>query len=214
MTSGTIQVKRSQMPGLRDRKRAETRARIEDAAVSLVLRDGLEHTTVQAISELAEVSPRTFFNYFDSKDGAILGIRNAAMVEERISEFLARSEHEHPVEAVIALLLSIFDVPSTRLSIREERMELVRRYPELMASQFEQVTATHGRLSEAVETLLAGTRSHEPNLAALASITLAMCGSAIRVTMSELAASRTHAEPAHIHARAASLVRSTTESIA
>ena len=53
----------------------ETRARLEEAAVTLVLRDGLEQTTIGTISELADVSPRTFFNYFDSKDSAILGLR-------------------------------------------------------------------------------------------------------------------------------------------
>ena len=41
--------------GLRDRKRRETRARLEEAAVTLVLRDGLEQTTIGTISELADV---------------------------------------------------------------------------------------------------------------------------------------------------------------
>lgn len=212
MTTPTLRT-----PGLRDRKRAETRARIEDAAVELVLRDGLEHTTVHAISELAEVSPRTFFNYFDSKDGAILGVRNAAMVEERVAEFLAHSSHVQPVDAVVALLLSIFDVPSTRLNIREERMELVRRYPELMATQFEQLTATHGQLTAIVQDILArnsdGAAVRSPDLASQATITLAMCGTAIRVAMSELASQHTHADSEQIQARAVELVRSTTERI-
>ena len=50
--------------GLRDRKREETRSRLESAAVTLVLRDGLEHATVDSISAMADVSSRTFFNYF------------------------------------------------------------------------------------------------------------------------------------------------------
>ena len=216
-TTATLSATLPRTPGLRDRKRAETRARIEDAAVELVLRDGLEHTTVHAISELAEVSPRTFFNYFDSKDGAVLGIRNAQMVQERVDEFLLMPQKGATVDAVIALLLSIFDVPSTRLKIRDERMELVRRYPELVASQFEQLTATHGQLSGVVQDLLArgprGSTADDRQLSGLASITLALCGTAIRVAMSELAESRTHADSEHIHARAVQLVRSTTECI-
>ncbi|MDP2288677.1 MAG: TetR/AcrR family transcriptional regulator [Actinomycetota bacterium] len=212
MTTPTLRT-----PSLRDRKRAQTRARIEDAAVELVLRDGLEHTTVHAISELAEVSPRTFFNYFDSKDGAILGIRNAAMVEERVAEFLAHPLYPQPVDAVVALLLSIFDFPSTRLKIREERMELVRRYPELMTSQFEQLTATHGQLAGIVADILTRTSNakaaHTPELTGLATITLAMCGTAIRVAMSELAEQHTHADSERIQARAVELIRSTMERI-
>ena len=208
-TTATLSATLPRTPGLRDRKRAETRARIEDAAVELVLRDGLEHTTVHAISELAEVSPRTFFNYFDSKDGAVLGIRNAQMVQERVDEFLLMPQKGATVDAVIALLLSIFDVPSTRLKIRDERMEL--------ASQFEQLTATHGQLSGVVQDLLArgprGSTADDRQLSGLASITLALCGTAIRVAMSELAESRTHADSEHIHARAVQLVRSTTECI-
>ena len=61
--------------GLRERKRAQTRHRLEEAAVGLALRDGLDKVTIDAISERADVSPRTFFNYFDSKEDAILGVR-------------------------------------------------------------------------------------------------------------------------------------------
>ena len=60
--------------GLRERKRAQTRRRLEEAAIGLALRDGLDKVTIDAISERADVSPRTFFNYFDSKDDAILGV--------------------------------------------------------------------------------------------------------------------------------------------
>lgn len=200
--------------GLRDRKRAETRARIEDAAVALVLRDGLDHTTVHAISELAEVSPRTFFNYFDSKDGAILGVRNSAMVEEQVAEFLLHSSHTDAVPAVVELLLSIFDAPAARLTIREDRMELLRRHPELMASQFEQLTLTHGQIIETVAGILSRDpqSSPEPNqdLSGIASVMLTMCATAIRVAMSALAQQHTHADFEEIQARAVALVCATT----
>ncbi|MDO8731179.1 MAG: TetR/AcrR family transcriptional regulator [Actinomycetota bacterium] len=211
MTTPTLRT-----PGLRDRKRAETRARIEDAAVALVLRDGLENTTVHAISELAEVSPRTFFNYFDSKDGAILGVRNTAMVQEQVSEFLLQSSHPSAVDAVVGLLLSIFDLPATRLTIRADRMELVRRHPELMVTQFEQLMLTHGQITETVVGILAqdlGEATDEQDLTAIASVTLAMCATAVRLAMSELARQHTHAGSEQIHARAVTLVRSTTERI-
>lgn len=59
-------------PGLRETKKARTRAALARAALQLVAEDGLHATTVEAIATRADVSPRTFFNYFDTKDEAVV----------------------------------------------------------------------------------------------------------------------------------------------
>lgn len=60
------------MPGLRERKKQRTRATLIEAAVQLCLTQGYERTTVEQISAVAEVSPRTFSRYFATKDAVIM----------------------------------------------------------------------------------------------------------------------------------------------
>lgn len=68
---------------LRERKRQATRRRIEDAATALVEKHGFENVTVEEICREAEISRRTFFNYMDSKDEAVLGFPPMAIAEHR-----------------------------------------------------------------------------------------------------------------------------------
>jgi len=57
----------------RERRRIATRDRIARSAVDLALRVGSDGVTVEAICDAAAISVRSFYNYFDTKDGAIVG---------------------------------------------------------------------------------------------------------------------------------------------
>jgi AcrR family transcriptional regulator len=58
--------------GLRERKKTETRAALSEAALRLALEKGVDNVRVDEIAEAAGVSPRTYNNYFPSREHAIV----------------------------------------------------------------------------------------------------------------------------------------------
>ncbi|MFB4286906.1 TetR family transcriptional regulator [Nonomuraea sp. ATR24] len=87
----------------RDRKKLETRAALERAALTLVAERGLAGVTVEDIAEAVDVSSRTFFNYFPSKEDALIG-RNR-MVGAELKERLAGVPGDVPALDALHLVL-------------------------------------------------------------------------------------------------------------
>jgi AcrR family transcriptional regulator len=58
-------------PGLRARKRQQTRERLSRAAMALFLERGFEATTLDDIAAAADISRRSFFHYFESKEDVV-----------------------------------------------------------------------------------------------------------------------------------------------
>ncbi|WP_460065125.1 TetR/AcrR family transcriptional regulator [Streptomyces sp. YKOK-I1] len=84
---------------LRERKKRRTRDALLRAAVELFVSRGYEHTTVDAIAEAVDVSPRTFFRYFAGKEEAALGLVELT-VERFVQAVRERPAHEPPMEAL------------------------------------------------------------------------------------------------------------------
>jgi AcrR family transcriptional regulator len=59
-------------PGLRERKKQRTRATISEAAIALFLERGFTHVSVAQVAEAAEVSKRTLFAYFPTKEDLVV----------------------------------------------------------------------------------------------------------------------------------------------
>src|SRR5512135_2938180 len=92
------------MVGRRERKKEETKRRIYVAALELFHDKGFEHTTVDEITERADVAKGTFFNYFPHKESVLsyLSEESLRRVEDRAAE-----RHHLASERITALLTAV-----------------------------------------------------------------------------------------------------------
>ncbi|MCB8906890.1 MULTISPECIES: TetR/AcrR family transcriptional regulator [unclassified Streptomyces] len=96
------------LPGLRERKKQRTREALIKVALELFTAHGYERTTVDEIVDTVEVSQRTFFRYFSSKEEVAFAVQQ--MVEERFVEALRRRPPgEGPFDAMRNAVLSGWD---------------------------------------------------------------------------------------------------------
>jgi AcrR family transcriptional regulator len=72
-----VKTVRKPAEGLRERKRRETRDRITQAAMALFLEQGFDATTVDEIATDANVSKRSFFDYFPTKEDVVAAWQDA-----------------------------------------------------------------------------------------------------------------------------------------
>jgi AcrR family transcriptional regulator len=86
--------------GLRERKRRETRAALSLAAIRLCIQRGWEDVTVDDIAAAANVSPRTFRNYFSTKAEAVAAAHLERML--RITDELRARPASEPLWTAIA----------------------------------------------------------------------------------------------------------------
>jgi len=100
--------------GLRERKKLQTRQAIVVSALRLFSERGYRAVTVADIADAANVSPRTFFSYFPSKEDLLLVDADARM-EEALDAF-HRSCHDGPI-LPLALRLAQASVATARESL-------------------------------------------------------------------------------------------------
>lgn len=118
--------------GLRERKKRARRAALIDAAQLLVGEHGLDAVTVEMISAEAGVSARTFFNYFESKDDAVLGAEDTGLSEDVVRTFVDGGPTGRLLSDLQALVASLL-TPHAEAHGRVARaMDLMQQEPRLL----------------------------------------------------------------------------------
>jgi AcrR family transcriptional regulator len=92
--------------GRRDRKKNETRQALRDAAHRLFAEKGFSRTTIDDITEAADVSRRTFFRYYASKDD-LLRSDVSDLLPVMLGALRARPADEPPFAAILAALRTL-----------------------------------------------------------------------------------------------------------
>jgi AcrR family transcriptional regulator len=153
---------------LRERKKLATRRLLRRAALDLIAERGAANVTVEDIAEVADVSPRTFFNYFPSKEAALFG-----MDEARSAELCERIAHESPGEPALDVLHAIMLSGAAAVveDLRElggdpadwlRRMRVVRADPHLRAAHAAQMANLERTITEALARRLGTEPEQDP----------------------------------------------------
>ncbi|MEQ4718702.1 TetR family transcriptional regulator [Nonomuraea sp. B19D2] len=166
--------------GLRERKKEKTRLAILDAALDLFLEQGYESTTVEQIAGAVEISPRTFFRYFTSKDHLVLWFHDHG--QEIMLETLASRPADEPAFTSLmhAMRAVLNDIASSTPDETERFLKLRRlmeAHPRLVGLSVARGAETERRLVEAV----AARRGVDPEEDQLSHLIVAFASCTMRV---------------------------------
>lgn len=127
--------------GLRERKKAMTRLALEDAALELFAAKGFDHTTVDEIADACNVSRRTFFRYFSSKEDIFSGDKDEH--HARIFSIIASRPADEPaLESLRAAVLSLAEELASDRPRIMAKVRIMNETPSLRAAGFDQEQAS------------------------------------------------------------------------
>ncbi|MHA7984221.1 acyl-CoA-like ligand-binding transcription factor [Rathayibacter sp. CAU 1779] len=135
-------------PGLRERKKARTRASIQSHALRLFAQQGYDATTIDQIIDAADVSESTFFRYFPTKESVVFfddfDPRIVAAYEAQPAEI------GHLAAMRVALRKAFVGLTEEQREQQRERLALVLGVPALRAAMLDQFSQAVLLLSDAI----------------------------------------------------------------
>jgi AcrR family transcriptional regulator len=151
--------------GLRERKKLRTRRAIAGAALRLFDERGFEETTISDIAAAADVSPRTFFSYFPSKDNVVF-----AEMDERLADVRAGLAERPSGETPLATFRRVAEALLQAIAAEDGeygaiQVSLIRERPSLQAQALK-------RLSDAEDGFVTVLREMAPELDEVTAVTV------------------------------------------
>ena len=153
---------------LRERKKLATRRLLRRAALDLVAERGLANVTVEDIAEAADVSPRTFFNYFPSKEAALFG-GDPERAEELRERVATRAPGKSALDALRVVLAQDSEEMADELrSLGGDpadwlrRMKMARTDPHVRAAHAAQMAMIERAIAEGLAARLGTDQETDP----------------------------------------------------
>lgn len=128
------------VPGLREQKRRATRRALQLALLQQALDRGFENVTVDDVCREAQVSPRTFFNYFASKEDAVAGSASFTIREDDTAWFV---QGEADVLTDLVHLVTRNVDEHDDLDVHRLRKALLERNPHLLGMKIAEAQRFH-----------------------------------------------------------------------
>jgi AcrR family transcriptional regulator len=132
--------------GRRERKKLATHRLLRSAALQLSADRGLSKVTVEDIAEAADVSVRTFYDHFATKEDAIVGF-DASRVDQLRETLRERPEDEAPLESLRSVLRELLVESSEEWPLR---MEVIRANPDLLPRMFSSFAVSEKAMIEVI----------------------------------------------------------------
>jgi AcrR family transcriptional regulator len=158
--------------GLRERKKARTRAAIQSHALRLFRAQGYDATTVQQIIEEVEVSESTFFRYFPTKADVVLSDEFDPVI---VAAFRCQPRNLSVIQALRAAFAQAFaQMSDDDRAVKQDRMLLVLSVPQHRA-MLDQFASAMGLLAE----IIAERTGRSPNEVSVRTFAGAVVGAAM-----------------------------------
>ena len=174
-------------PSLRERKKLATRRALQRFALDLVAERGYSRVTIEDIAEAADVSPRTFFNYFPSKEAALVGA-DPERTENLRRRLIDEPQDKTPLEALRAVMVEEVRLLSEELTeLGGEpadwvcRMKLAMVDPQLRAAQAAHMTQIERAVIAGLSERLGTEPGADPYPVLLASVAIGLMRAVISI---------------------------------